>query len=79
MLGRTNCLGDAPDPPDPPDPADPVSSNAAQDPPTTLAGGQDDGSYTKLAQISALGVGVSCWFIHAAYRLLWFIHVCYRR
>ena len=37
--------------PDPPDPPDPVSSTAARDPPTTRAGGQDDGSYTKLPQI----------------------------
>ena len=32
-------------------PGDPVSSTAAWDPPTTRAGGQDDGSYTKLLQI----------------------------
>ena len=28
----------------PPDPPDPVSSTAARDPPTTRAGGQDDGN-----------------------------------
>ena len=41
MFGETNGLGHAADPADPPDP---VSSTAAR------AGGQDDGSYTKLPQ-----------------------------
>ena len=41
LLSKTNGLGHPPDP---------VSSTAARDPPTTRAGGQDDGSYTKLPQ-----------------------------
>ena len=48
MLSEAHGLGHALDPPDP---ADPVSSAAAQDPHTTRAGGQDDGSYTKLHQM----------------------------
>ena len=36
----------APDEPDEPDEPDRVSSTAARDPPTTRAGGQDDGRYT---------------------------------
>ena len=44
----------------PADPPDPVSSTAARDPPTTRAGGQDDGSYTqlfKLLIVLAIGKG----------------------
>ena len=39
---------DPPNPPDPPDSSDPVPSNAVRDPLATSAGGQDEGSYTKL-------------------------------
>ena len=52
MRSKTNGLGQSPDEPDEADEPDRVSSAAARDPPTTRAGGQDDGSYTKLPQIN---------------------------
>ena len=46
-----NSSADLPDPADPADPAEVVSRSAARTPPSTRAGGQDDGSLNKLPQI----------------------------
>ena len=56
LVCKTNGLWHAADALDPPDPPDPVSSVAARDPSATLAGGQDDSSYTKLPQINSLQI-----------------------
>ena len=58
---KTYGLGHAAGPrdtPDPPDEPDPVSSNAARDPAATCAGGQNDGTHTKLHQIIASTLAV---------------------
>ena len=56
---RTKCViwnssTDLADLPDPADPAEVVSRSAARTPPSTRAGGQDDGSLNKLPQIRCI-------------------------